>query len=457
MSTLVRVVVVLILLQTFGIEGKLFAQHQPGHVAPPKTTAAQRGEQKKKEPQHAEQMPEMTGMLGISKAREGSGTSWLPDVSPMYAIHRQLGDWSTMLHGNVFMQFISETTDRGDDQFGSVNWLMGMAERRLGGGHLSFRTMFSLEPLTVGECGYPDLLATGEFCEGRPLHDRQHPHDFVMEAAARYQRELNRSTAFELYTALAGEPTLGPVAYPHRVSALSTPIAPLTHHWLDSTHISFGVISGGVFGRWWKAEASVFNGREPDEERFDLDLDTPDSVAARVWLVPTDQWSLQISRSHLNEAELTQFGGARRDVDRTTASATYHSRFRSAGFWATTTAWGRNTEEDQSTDALLIESDVQIDGRNTVFTRLEFAEKTGEDLAIPELGHESVTVSKLQVGYMRRLSLDPLEPTAGAAISFSALPDRVEQRYGRDSGLGVILFVSVRPRPMWPGISGTRR
>jgi YHS domain-containing protein len=423
-----------------------------GHDATPQPQSPGQDGRQPAEATHEEHAAVMTGPLGITRARAGSGTAWLPDVTPMYAIHREFGGWSAMLHQNLFLQYIDESTDRGDSQLGSVNWVMGMAERRARGGNLGIRTMFSLERLTVGECGYPDLLATGEFCNGQPLHDRQHPHDFFMEAAGTYERELSDTLAIQLYAALAGEPALGPVAFPHRISALSTPIAPLTHHWLDSTHISYGVVSAGVFGTRWKAEASAFNGREPDENRFDLDLGALDSFSARLWFVPADRWSLQVSRGHLNEAELPAVGGPRHDVDRTTASATYHQLVGTAGFWSVTGAWGRNAEGDHATDAVLLETDLGLDGRNTVFGRVEGAGKTGEELIIPEIGHEAATVSKLHVGYMRRLPGSGMfEPRLGAALSFSAIPDRVERAYGRDNGFGVTVFLSVRPRAMAMG------
>src|SRR5215831_16808400 len=213
-------------------------------------------------------MPE--NPLGIDSVRDGSGTSWLPDASPMQGPMRQEGPWMLMLHGNAFLQYIKTGTDRGDDQFGSVNWIMGMARRSAGGGQLLFRLMLSAEPATVGHCGYPSLLQTGEFCDGAALHDRQHPHDFFMEAAADYRRAINGRVAFELYGGPAGEPALGPTAFAHRPSALPNPIAPISHHWLDSTHISFGVVTGGLYGMKWKTEASAFTGGEPDDQRWDF-------------------------------------------------------------------------------------------------------------------------------------------------------------------------------------------
>lgn len=439
--------------------GEVLAQHHQTPVPPQPTTGTTAQEPTKDQPatqrrdQH-EMM--MTGALGIPKSRAASGTSWLPDVTPMFAVHRQFGDWTGVLHENLFVQYIDESTMRGDNQLGSVNWVMGMAERRLRGGHVGVRTMFSLEPWTVGDCGYPDLLATGESCNGRPLHDRQHPHDLIMEAAALYEREMTRRVAFQLYAALAGEPALGPVAFPHRVSALSTPIAPLGHHWLDSTHISYGVVSAGVFGRRWKAEASAFNGREPDENRFDLDLAPLDSFAARVWFLPTDRWSVQVSRGRLNDAEVPPFGGPRRDVIRTTSSATYHRLVGNSGFWSVTGAWGRNAEEDHATSAVLLETDLGLDDRNTVFARIEGAEKTGEDLVIPDLADEIVGVSKLHIGYSRRLLGGTFEPHVGAALSFSGIPNRIERTYSRESGFGVTVFLSLRPGAM-SGLPGVRR
>src|SRR5689334_11976027 len=150
-------------------------------------------------------------------AREGSGTSWLPDETPMYAIHRQAGDWTLMGHGNVFLQYLQETGDRGSKQFGGVNWLMGMADRTVGRGHFGLRGMVSLEPWTIRGCGYPDLLASGEICHGEAIHDRQHPHDLFMELAATYDRPLAGDVRVQVYGGPAGEPALGPTAFSHRI------------------------------------------------------------------------------------------------------------------------------------------------------------------------------------------------------------------------------------------------
>ena len=213
----------------------------------------------------------MTGVLGIPMTRNGSGTSWLPDAAPMHAAHFTAGRWSLMVHGSLYAMYDRQLTQRGDAQVSSPNWGMLMAGRGLAGGFLQFRGMFSVEPFTVGGRGYPLLLQTGESYRGEPLHDRQHPHDLFMELAALYERPVASNLAVSLYLAPVGEPASGPVAFPHRPSAANDPLAPLGHHWQDATHISFGVLTAAIFSRTVKLEGSLFNGREPDEDRYDFD------------------------------------------------------------------------------------------------------------------------------------------------------------------------------------------
>ena len=232
-----------------------------------------------------------TGTMSLFPAREASGTAWLPDITPMYGVERTWGDWNVMLHGVAFVQFLYEpglihrTGGYSTHQFGSVNWGMAHARRQLGAGRVGLRAMLSLEPWTLPDCGSLNLLATGEMCEGDTIHDRQHPHDLFMELAADYDRPLRGSLRWQVYGGLVGEPALGPVGFPHRLSALPNPIAPISHHWLDSTHITFGLVTTGLYDRRWKAEVSVFNGREPDANRADLDLGPLDSISGRA-LVP---------------------------------------------------------------------------------------------------------------------------------------------------------------------------
>jgi hypothetical protein len=388
------------------------------------------------------------GEHDMQMAREGSGTAWLPDASPMYGIHWQRGPWQLMAHDSVFLQFLHDSGGRGDDQFGSINWIMGMAQRQAGKGRVMFRGMFSAEPWTIAGCGYPDLLASGEQCNGETIHDRQHPHDLMMELSAAYDAPLEGSVHWQIYGGPIGEPALGPVAYPHRVSAMPNPLAPISHHWLDSTHITFGVITGGVYGQRWKAEASLFNGREPDETRTDFDFGPLDSVSGRLWFLPASPLALQVSAGKLTEAEASEGVGPRINVSRVTASATYHRTLPDDGIWATTVGWGRNDESGHGSNALLIETNLTLQDRDSWFGRFETASKTAHDLAIAET-EEDFTLAKLQGGYTRYLpAWKGLEPGIGASLSAGFVPEALTRTYGRRVNAGFGVFLTLRPAAM---------
>jgi hypothetical protein len=401
----------------------------------------------------AEQTPEQHqhehgSTASLFAAREGSGTSWLPAATEMYAVHRQAGQWEWMFHGNAFLQFLHEDANEhhGSSQTGSINWLMAMGRRQLGAAHVGMRTMISLEPATIGGCGYPDLLATGELCDGDSIHDRQHPHDFLMELAGEYERPLRGSLRWQVYGGLAGEPALGPVSFPHRPSAMPNPIAPIGHHWLDATHITFGVVTAGVFTSRWKAEASVFNGREPDEDRWDVDLAALDSFSGRLSFAPTDALVLQVSAGHLNDAEAGEGTLPNADVDRVTASLTYHRRSGMQSIWASTLAWGRNDERSRVSNAFLAETSVTVADRDVWFGRFEIGTKPAHDLHIHELFDDVLTLGKLQGGYTRFLAtVSGLRFGVGGHLAAGFVPKVIEPQYGSRVNPGVGVFVTVRP------------
>jgi hypothetical protein len=383
--------------------------------------------------------------VAMPPAREGSGSSWLPDETPMYAVHARAGGWLLMAHGNAFLQYLHDTGHRGSHQLGSINWLMGTADRTAGAGHVGLRAMISLEPWTIRGCGYPDLLASGEVCQGETIHDRQHPHDLLMELAATYDRPIAGDVRLQVYGGPVGEPALGPTAFPHRLSAMASPIAPITHHWFDATHITFGVVTGGVYGKRWKAETSVFNGREPDEQRTNVDFAALDSYSGRVWFLPTNRWALQASAGHLTEAEAGHDAGTRVDVDRVTASATYHRARRAGSIWASTIGWGRNHEPGmRATSAWLAETTLTLNDRHAWFGRFELSRKSGHDLAFES--SDVFTVAKFAAGYTRYLEArNGLKPGFGAGLSTGIVPESLQSLYGRRVNLGFSVFVTLRP------------
>src|SRR5919201_861363 len=146
--------------------------------------------------------------------------------------------------------------------------------------------MLSFDPATVSQRRYPELFQEGETAFGRPIIDGQHPHDLVMELAAIYDYRLGEKTALSFYAAPVGDPALGPVAYPHRMSAAENPIAPLGHHLEDSTHIVSDVVTLGVTHKNLRLEASGFHGREPDEYRWNIDTGKIDSWSTRLSFNP---------------------------------------------------------------------------------------------------------------------------------------------------------------------------
>jgi hypothetical protein len=384
----------------------------------------------------------------LFSSTEGSGTSWLPATTEMYALHRRAGQWEWMFHGNAFLQYLHEDAEphRGSSQTGSINWLMAMARRQVGTARVGLRTMISLEPATIGGCGYPNLLATGELCERDSIHDRQHQHDLLLEVAAEYDRPLRGNIRWQLYGGLAGEPALGPVSFPHRPSAMPNPVAPIGHHWLDATHITFGVVTTGVHTSRWKAEGSLFNGREPDENRWDIDLDALDSFSGRLSFAPSPSLVLQVSAGHLNDAEAGEGSLPRADVDRVTASLTYHRRVGAgSSLWASTLAWGRNDERNLVSYAVMAESSVTRAERDVWFGRIEVGTKPAHDLHADEFSGV-MTVGKLQGGYTRYLaSASGLRFGVGGLGSLAFVPETLKPHYGRRANPGGGLFVTVRP------------
>src|SRR5205814_4495851 len=202
---------------------------------------------------------------------EASGTSWQSKAARHEGVHFRLGAWMIMLHGFADGVYDNQGGPRGDTKVFSNNMGMAMAQRSLGPGSLGLRAMLTLEPATIGKEGYPLLLQTGETADGRtPLIDRQHPHDLFMELAGTYSISSGNRSLF-VYGGLPGEPALGPPAFMHRFSGVNLPVAPITHHWLDSTHIAYGVLPGGAVTDRLQVEASACRGRQPAENRGDIE------------------------------------------------------------------------------------------------------------------------------------------------------------------------------------------
>jgi hypothetical protein len=384
-----------------------------------------------------------------------SGTSMNPQSWPMPMVMRQAGPWHMMFMGQAFVGTTQQSGPRGHDKFYSTNWGMLSAQRHALGGVLQIQTMLSLEPLTVTHRSYPLLFQTGETAYGRALTDAQHPHDFVMGLGVHYARALGEQTVLDLYYAPVGDPALGPVAFPHRASAMEIPQATLSHHWQDSTHIANNVLTAAVKYRWLRLEASGFYGREPNENRWNIDWGPMNSYSGRVSVFPTRNWMAQFSAGRLSDPEgpvangphgAGEFHG---DVVRTTASLHY-TRPMGSSAWSSSFIWGRNhniaTRRD--TDSYLVESVIPAGRRNYVTGRFEVVDKdelfANDHLIEHSLGADTFRIKAFTAGYTRDLrSFGKLTAGIGANVSAYAIPDVLTPYYG-DRPWGATVFLKFR-------------
>lgn len=344
----------------------------------------------------------------LPMSRNGSGTSWLPDNSPMYMYMAQKGKTNFMLHGNIFLRYTS--TDftakgsRGATKFDAPNWLMGMMNHQVGKkGLLNATVMLSFDRAVMGGQGYPLLFQSGETWQGKPLVDRQHPHDMFAAISIGYTYAINRNIDVYGYIGYPGEPTISAPAFMHRVSAMNNPDAPLGHHWQDATHITFGVGTVGFRYKQVKAEFSSFTGREPDEDRYNFDKPLFDSYAYRVSYNPTKAWALQFSQAFVHSPESLE---PDENVTRTTASAIHTVPLKKKGsFIASSAVWGLNTRDHGHKEhSFLAESNLQLQ-KNAIYGRYEFVEKSTHELQLEDVfGETKFSVHAFTLGYARTLA-----------------------------------------------------
>lgn len=373
---------------------------------------------------------EMPGLLGAySMNRDASGTSWQPDSTPLEGVMGMYDNWMTMLHGYLDQVYDHQGGPRGADKNFAESMFMAMASRPLGEGTLGVRAMLSLDP-AMGKNGYPLLLQTGETADGvHPLVDRQHPHDLFMELATTYSHPFTDDSSGFAYLGYPGEPALGPPTFMHRASGMDIPEAPITHHWMDSTHISYGVVTLGWIWRDWKLETSAFNGREPDQFRWNFDPIRLDSSSVRLSWNPAPDWALQLSRGDLHSPEALE---PEVNQTRTTASVMYNRPLDSGGNWATSFAWGQDANRPgRRLDGFLLESEWQFDQEHTFFGRLERVQNNELFPESSPLSGEIFTVNKLSVGYLRDWPVaEHLKFGLGGLVSAYNLPSAIQPAYG---------------------------
>jgi hypothetical protein len=372
--------------------------------------------------------------------------------------HQPAPRWTFMQDGVVWVMFNDQGSPRGETEVKAPNWWMGMAERRIGRGTLTFDAMLSLDAATVGAQGYSHIFQVGETYQGNALIDHQHPHDFLMQAAAIWRQPFVGGTTLTLAGAPVGEPALGPVAFMHRSSAVENPMSPLAHHTMDSTHIAMGVITASIGKGAFQAESSIFHGAEPDEDRWDLmDPGAFDSWSVRGWWRPSPEWSAQVSYGYLTQPDAVEEG----DVKRTTASLTWNQP-RHGGSTALTLAWGRNWKLGGTYDAMLAELTRQYGWRGSIYWRAEAVQVEDDVLRTGvhtfhggrKKAHVVLPGARDFVGAFTLGATKTFwqprgwDAAIGGQVTSYGVPGMLAPFYGEQPPWSVQLFVRVRPPAM---------
>ena len=390
----------------------------------------------------------------------GSGTAWLPKWSPVHnhAFHFSAGEWMLMTHGEVTARYTAQNfnnpdrnppppsatggtslrpdLERGGNRFDAPNWAMLSAERTVfDEDRLMLRAMMSLDPATIGDQGYPLLFQTGE-----GLTDRQHAHDLFMELALLYAHPLNEDNQVFAYLGLPGEPAIGPAAFMHRPSAGGNPEAPLGHHFQDATHITYGVATLGWIYRRTKVDVSTFRGREPDADRWNIDVGAFDSYSFRL-TQNFGGYSLQGSMAHIHAPEPDEQG----DVVRATASIAHNQRV-ARGNFASSFVYGMNAgHHGRLLHSFLREYGFEGE-RASLWARFEGLQRLGSELDLPVAQAESqFWITALTLGTGANLfKVTGLDFFLGAQGAVNFTSNSLERYYGSTPLSGQV-FIKVRP------------
>ncbi|HYE88015.1 MAG TPA: hypothetical protein VEA16_16745 [Vicinamibacterales bacterium] len=349
--------------------------------------------------------------------------------------------WQWSIDANVFAGYNYQRRKFTDfDEVESQNWLMTQLSRTFGSAStLELNGMFSFEAFTLRDIGSPQVFQTGETFEAAPLIDYQHPHDLVMNAGAVYRHRVGKvDVGIAAYA--VGPAPIGPPVFMHRESAAENPQSPLSHHYLDSMHVTPGVVSISLGRNGFSIEAGAFHGREPDENRLDLDTAALDSFGARLsWA--DGPWQVQVSGADLKTPERTSPYDARR----LTASAAYFKGDEQRAF-AWTVAFGQNREFFGNLEAYLVEVSRRA-GKNALYGRAESVSKDLLDAGFHPIGvghsHRQSRVAALTLGYVRDVAIRSFGAFGvGGDITAYGVPANLEESYG--SPLSFHLFLRYR-------------
>jgi len=391
--------------------------------------------------------------LDLPMNRDGSGTSWVPDESPIYAYMIHGKKWMTMIHGSFFARYnnqdIFKSGNRGGQKFDVPNMIMAMTQTKVGNnGLFSINTMFSLDPFLVGPGGYPLLYQTGESYKGNKLVDRQHPHDLFAELSVAYTQRVAKDADLSFSFGYPGEPALGPPVFMHRLSAMNDPNAPLGHHYQDATHITFGVATLGFRYKNIKLEGSAFTGREPDEFRYNFDKMKFDSYSARLSYNPSKEWALQVSDGYIHSPEEAE---PQQNVNRFTASAIRTKMLGDDSYISTTLVYGQNhyLDNGKTQPSVLLENSLQF-SKAAIYGRYEFVQKDAEEIdmytVFPSNPNFNINAITLGTNYIIS-TVKNTNLTAGVQATLNVSPSALKSYYGA-APIGFQVYLRINPALM---------
>lgn len=388
--------------------------------------------------------------LDVPMSRDGSGTSWVPDETPTYAYMVHGKKWMTMIHGSFFARYNNQDLfkqgSRGGKKFDAPDWLMAMTQHKVGNnGLFSINTMFSFDPFLVGPGGYPLLYQTGESFKGHKLVDTQHPHDLFAELSVNYTQKVAKNADISASFGYPGEPALGPPVFMHRLSAMNDPDAPLSHHYQDATHITFGVATLGFRVKNVKLEGSVFTGREPDEFRYNFDAIRFDSYSVRLSYNPSKEWALQVSNGWIHSPEVAE---PLQNVDRFTASAIHTKMLNDDSYVATTLVYGQNhySDNQKTLPSVLLENSFQWH-KTAFYGRYEFVEKDADELDLTSdfPANPNFNINAITLGVNHILSTyKHTNLTGGVQATVNVSPTELHPLYG-SAPIGLEVYIRINP------------
>ena len=354
--------------------------------------------------------------------RNVTGTSFNPSDTPHHPHLIERGAWTTFYEGSAYLNYSNETgPEEQRNELFSTNWLAGGAQRTLGSrGTVLFRGRLSLEPYTIPEDGYPQMLQFVSAASGGPLLDSMRAHDLIGEAAVHGALRLTTASFLHLYVAPVGTPALGNVPYAQRRSSEEFAEAPFAYDVQETMYDATKVVTAGFGSRWVSLEASVFHDAVTTGRHTEIPDGDIDSQSARLVVTPHRNVALEISRGKLGDDE--------REI--TTASISW------ANDQAAVSAIWTDREELSSGT---IETTFRV-ARNTFMARVEAVDRPAGFLGNPEIER----TAHFAVGYLYDFfTRSGYRAGAGINIDYHTQTHDLEHRYGHKPQ-AIYLFARIR-------------